>query len=440
MADPLGVSVAFGADALDASPTWTRLDDLDSYPGLFITGWQTNRGRNYFTDKNDAGTAQADFTDTAGVLDPTNASGPFYPMNPNCPFAIALYNPVADEWTTVFTGMLQSMPTTLDTSENWSTGSLMAADLFALLAIAEIPPGVDFDNTDSGTNTANEIGDTTYAAQSVQDRIKAILADALVPVGLTDIFTGNVDLQKCVEPPGTQVLQVLQDAADGEFPGVANLYMDKTGVVNFKGRLARFNPTDPTYGINTWHVGDRAAVDAHSSWAQIQTLSFDRDAAKIINAALFAPQGIADTDIAGQLVADSGSVTTYGTRTYTGSELLTAGGETDGNDANQETKLFADYYVDNFKDPATLISQVTFTNPKPGAANETAQWLFLCGVEISDVVVITTTHPGGGGFATVNYFVEGIQYQAVPAQNGPLITMTLTLSPAVYYGTNPFPS
>lgn len=432
-----GLCVAYGADAYAASPTWERIDT--STPDVGIGQIRIRRGRTYITDQTGAGTLEADFWDTKGLLDPTNSTGPLYPMNPNCPIAYGLYNPVADSYASLFRGMVQAIPTTITAPSTYSTGTLKAADMLALLAVSNIPPGLDFDASATPGTTANVIGDTTYAATDVQSRIKALLADAGVPAGLTDVFSGNVNVQGIVEPPGTTTLELIQNAADAEFPLVRNYYIDKTGVFNFKGRLARFNPTDPTYGINTWHVGDTAAVAAHSSWGLIQTLAFDRDITKVINDAVYTPQGIADADIAGMEVTDAGSITEYGTRSISGTELITAGGIADGLDALDETKLFNTFLVDNFHDAQTRINRLTFTNPVDGAPNATAQWLLLCGIEISDVVVVTTTHPGGGGFNLESYFVEGITYTLDPLRGSTVnVTLALDLSPAAYYTTNPF--
>lgn len=440
MAAPEGVSVAFGSDALNTAPDWVRIDDPAGIQ--VVTGWQIRRGRTYITDVTETGTAQADFADTVGALDPTNTTGPFWPMNPNCPFAIALYNPVAEEWVTLFTGLVQQVPQTMDVSARVCKGSVMAQDLFSLLAIAEIPPGVDFADANDGTNTANEIGDTTYSQQAVDDRILTILADAgITDPDLLSIFSGNVQVQATIEPPGTNVLPALQDAAEAEFPAVANLFVTKAGATAFRGRLSRFDPTNPDYDINTWNVGDQIAVDADSSLALIAGLSFDRDVAKVINAALITPENIADADIPGQLVADADSVEAYGPRTYSGQNLIVAGGEgDDDNDAEEECVLFGTFFKDNFKDAQTNITQLTFRWVPLGAPNDAAHWAFLCGVELGDVVNVTTTHPGGGGFSAQPYFVEGISYQAVPGLDNPDITLTLDLSPGAYFtpDSNPF--
>lgn len=444
MAQPEGVSVAFGQAALTADPDWTRIDADQTL--LLVTGWQTKRGRTYILDKTDTGTASVDFYDFAGTMDPTNADGPFFPMDPNCPFAIALYNPVTETWKTIYTGLEQNVELTLDLTESFLTGTLSAADLFSLLAIAEIPPGVDFAAADDGSNSPNGIGDTTYAQQSVNDRLLTILADAdITDPAFIDFFTGNVQVQACVEPPGTKVLQALQDTADAEFPGVANLYVSTDGKITFRGRLARFNPSD--YDPHTWQCGDTAAVAAGGSgWVLINGLTYDRDVEKVINAASFSPQGIADDAIAAQLDADGTSITQFGPRTLSGSDLLTAGGEgSDTNDANDETFLYAEYYVENCKLAQNRVSQITFRWLPPEDPRAGDLWNLLCNVEIGDIVEITTTHPGAGGFLAEPYFVEGISYDAKPLGREDIpdmvdITLTLDLSPKAYFTSNPFPS
>jgi hypothetical protein len=443
MAAPKGVSVAFGQAALATTPTWTRIDDP---AGIHVvTGWQVKRGRTFMTDRTEAGTASADFIDTQGKLDPTHSGGPFYPMNPNCPFAIAVWHPYDLAWYTVYTGLVQQMPQTLDVSEKYITGSIEAADLFSLLAIDELPPGISYGDYNSGTNTtassAVAVGETTYAAQSVQDRLKAILADSGIPSALTDIFTGNVDVQYTIYPPGTQVLAALQDAADAEFPGVANLYCDKSNKVVFHGREARWDPTGTTAGTDwvytEWNAGDLADVASHSSHALISALSFDRDVTKVINAALVAPDGIGDGSIAGQLSAATASIATYGNRVYTAENLITQAGQNDGLNANDETKVFGAYYVNNFQDAQTRVSDITF-HAHPSASSAT--WSIVAKVDIGDKVNVTTTHPGGGGFNSQPYYVEGIQYTATPSGSTIVadIVMTLELSPQEYFTQGPF--
>lgn len=453
MAGGQRVSVAYGSDSLDASPTYT---DLETVAGVHVNGWNSKRGRQYFTDKMQAGTGNADFSDEKGALDPTYASGPFYPMDPNCPMLFELYNPVAATYSKIMQGLIQAIPQRMRVQEAAvNQGTIAAVDLFSLLAIKEVPPGLDFDATGGGTSTANTSGDTTYSAQGVQDRMLAILADAGVPSALYTIFSGNVNVQATVYSPGYKILAALQDAADAEFPGVANLYVDKTGILTFHGRLARFNPTDPTYGIQTWKAGDHQAVLADSTKVSIATIVPDRDVTKVINNALCTPQQIPIAAIAGtpppvgpdangvyrqgQLLYHPASIAQFGPRPYTAQDLLTAGGESDGLNSLDETALFSEFYVANFNAAQTRIKQATFMAIAPGAPNAAAHWQFLTEVELNDILEITTTHPGGGGFTAEDYFVEGITYSIAPGGNGiPVILLTLDLSPRAYYTVEPW--
>jgi hypothetical protein len=331
----------------------------------------------------------------------------------------------------------------LDVTERYTTGTLNAADLFSLLAADEIPPGVTYTSTTSGGTVTGTtvVAESTYAASTVQDRLKAILADSGIPSGLTDIFSGNVNVQYTIYPPGTQVLAALQDAADAEFPGVANLYCDKSNKIVFHGREARWDPTGTTVGTDwvytEWNAGDLTDVGLHSSHATISELSFDRDVAKVINGALVSPDYILDADIPGQLSASTASIATFGNRVYTSENMITRSGENDGLNANEETAVFGAYYVNNFQDAQNRVSNITF-HAHPSATSAT--WNIVSKVDIGDRVNVTTTHPGGGGFNAAPYYVEGIQYEAKPS--GSTVTadvvMTLELSPMEYFTQGPF--
>ena len=443
MTDPAGITVAYGDGPFATSPTRTRIDDRTEI--AVVTGWNVRRGRAYMLDQTDTGTLSVPFVDTKGNLDPTNSSGPFYPMNPNSPVTASLWNPVAVEWVSIFQGLAQQIPQSLDLSSHVSTGTLAAQDMFSLLAIAELPPGIDYDDT--GSPTSNTDGNTRLAAQNVDDRIRTLLVLAGVPTGLDNIiYTGNIVCQPVVYPPGTTIMQAIQDAADAEFPGVAIVYIDKDGLFTFHGRDARFTPSG--YSAHTWHVGDMPFVNANPDTVPVQQIiTFDRDISKLINAALYTPQGIADADIAAQLVQDSGSITNYGIRSISGTGLYT--GQLQGAGftqslANAQALLYGTYYVDNFKDPQNRVSQAVFRWLPPSDPNAEALWNLLCNIEIGDVMEITTTHPGGGGFSALGHFVEGLTYDVGigPRYTGAAeaiadVTLTVDLSPQAFFTPEP---
>lgn len=409
------------------------------------TGWTIDRGRNYELDKMGTGTASISTIDTSGLLDPTNATSPFQgKLQPMKQAGIAMQNPVTGAWSTLYRGYANGFSYDLDITEKALRGTVDLVDAMDVLSRTELVPGqaggTDTAASNKSTPTGGE-GDIFYAAQNVDDRIRAALADGNWPSSLTTIFTGNVTCQQIVYPPRTTVLQVIQDAADAEFPGVANVYVSREGYVTFHGREARFNPDVAQYGIGHWHAGDLAAIAAGAgNVAPIASLSFARDAEHIYNAILSTPQNIADADIAGQQITDDTSITDFGPRSLSFENLVTNTGLNDGNGPNDEVLLFSTYYADNYPQPQDRIKSVTFRPVSPSDANAAPLWKLMCGVELNDLLTITTTHPGGGGFAAVDFFVEGIHYVA-DGQLGslaPNVTLTLDLSPRAFYDTDPF--
>ena len=269
MPSPVGVCVALDDDALADDPVWTRLDDPAGY--RLVTGWQTSRGRQSELDKTGTGTSEVDMIDLAGILDPTNATGPFAgKLNPGLQAAIALRNPVTDTWSQIFRGFTGEWDGDLDPTARMQTVALQLADAFDVFTALEMTPGNQGD-----TAPAESEGDIYYAAttgiRQVANRINQALDDAGWPAAWRRIFTGNVQLQGSTYARLDQLLTVIQDAADAEFPGVANAYMSKDGLVVFHGRFARFTPElyqspddasrDAGNSIVFWEAGSRDVAE-----------------------------------------------------------------------------------------------------------------------------------------------------------------------------------
>lgn len=440
-----GICVAFGDSALTVSPTWERLDSTDH----LVSSYTVDRGRAVELDKTGTGSAEIKIIDQEGLLDPTNSSSDYWDadnsvttVDPTRQVGIALYNPVADTWSTIFRGFAEEYNFELDIAKQFLSLDLPCVDLMDILAGAEMKTGV------SGTLPvpSGSDGNIVYAAATVDDRIKALLIDAGLDAtwqaSLTSIFTGNVNVKQTVYSPGTSILSAILDAADAEFPGVANVYVAKDGTFTFHGRLARFNPTDSQYGITTWACGDEVACAADDTLIPIAALGFTRSKNHIINSAYSAPREIADADIADQYVDDATSQAAYGTRSESFDNLICDGHVSPGTTTDLvETKKFGSYYVDNYATPRTRINRLVFKAKAAGHPLASQLWQFLCEVDISDLVTVTTSHPGGGGFDE-NFYVEGLHYQVAPTGDDKVrnVTLTLDVSPQAYYTTNPFSS
>ena len=448
MADPVGISVS-AAPVMTAAPTWTRLD-VDYQ----VTGWTVDRGRTYELEKTAPGRATITLVDTDGTFDPSQPSMLVDVMHHA---AVCLQNPNDSTWSTLFRGYVSSLRWDLHPTERFAHVTLDLVDGQAIVAAAEmVPDGTWGDDVIDGNIAYNE--DTELDA--VQTRINQVLDEVGWPSSLRSVFTGNVGLRGWagvrsdgagIYAPRTSALQVILDAADAEFPDIANVYISGpsrtgaggpdrlSGSFTFHGRLARFNPDDVQYKIRTWKVGDHGAVAADPTLALVSPpLTVFRDDSHLVTSAIATPQGVADGDIPAQYVTDTTAVGLYGLRTWSAENLLTGNG-TGPTTGLEQTRLFADYHRDNYKTTRTRVGQLTFRPQDPDGSYGTRTWRILCGVDISDVIELTSFHFGSSGFAAERFYVEGVHYEAQPGgADHPDVTLTLDVSPAGYYDENPF--
>jgi len=434
MADPAGVSLAIGDDWATVDPAWDRIDDAYN-----VQSWQIDRGRQNEMGRTDTGTASIQLVDTLGDFDPTNTGGAYYGLAPLTHAAICLQNPADSTWHTLFRGYVSQIRWVPYQNEKWANVTLDLVDALALFAACEMPfDGTYGDDFIDGNIVFNEDTDT----DAVRTRMINVLTSMGWPSGLRFLHSANVGLQQTVYAPRSTVLQVLQDAADAEFPDIANLFVSgpsttPAGKLVFHGRFARFHPDVSEYNIGHWKVGDDAAAAADPSHVVriSPPLEASLDDTFLYTSALATPQNIDDGDIPGQYVQDAGAVGAYGLRTWSAENLATRNGA--ATSGEQETGLFAEYVLENFKTPRVRVGQLTVKGRNPATTNGAKTWQLLCGIDISDLVHLKTTHRGGGGFDD-DFFVEGIHYTARPGGAIPVVELTLDVSPKGYYDENPF--
>ena len=449
-----GVSIALGGNALDPTSTWVRVDNVQN---VNVAGIRVKRGRPDERSKTTVGTAEISGFDMIGQTDPTNTTGPWYgKLDPVNQATVNLWNPVAEEWSPIFTGYTEDWAHVLDVSERVLDFTLTMSDMLDMLNAAEIIP-------DRAGNTVpgESKGDVSYDGSHVDDRLYAALADASTalleqtwPASLLHIFSGNVFVQNRIYANRTTLLQVIDEACDAESPGTTNRFIGWDGVLNFRGRDARYQPGFYTSGdgnsghartypkpILHWRVGDHDAASTDDTIVIPTEVEFTRGLTNLINASLVTPLGIADADIGAQFVYDKRSVGQYGPRTEgTSYENIIVGDGNDGNNPYQESKSYGEATVDNYKKPVNRVKKLVFRNPPAGASanRKAATWNLLTQIELSDTITVTTTHPGGGGFNHVKHFVEGITYDIKPLNGDEWdVTLTLDLSPAVYFDAMP---
>ncbi len=456
--------------ALEVSPDWVR---LDAEPYRLATSYQIVRGRSSETDKVTTGTATVTFRDTQGMLDPTNPSSPFWDsdlnitkLDPMTQSAIALKNPVTDEWHTLFRGFVAENGHDLDMftqEQGFDVVTWSFVDAFDLFANVILTHGVHGDTPSLATfpsiyyqGTPSNLPGEPDVFVHVDQRIAKLLDDAGWPgtgetidvANLRNIFSGNVSVQGTVYSRLDSLLSALFDACDAEFPGIGNFYMSKDGVATFHGRFARFFPTRPGYGINQWYVGNEqeAALDP-TIVPHTNPLMFHRSKDDIINASYALPQGVDETDGGVVHSSDATSISNYGYRSDNFDGLIVSAGHGLPGDDNapttavQEANKFAAYYVGNYSTPQDRVGTLRFVSRSLDAIGATALWDLLTRVELGDVITLTSAHAGGGGF-DADFFVEQIRYTVSPGQSDdiPNLVLELEVSPATFFAYNPFGS
>ena len=456
MTVPPGVSLAFTDGPLADPVTWTR---IDNEAGVQITGISIDRGRGDERSKTAPGTVTIKGFDSAGVLDPTNTGSVFSPnVLPVKQAAVSVYNPITKDWHYRFRGYVDAYRFTLDPSENWLEFEITFVDMLDMLNDAEIV-------SDQAGNTvpSESAGDCYYTGQHCDDRLLAVLADTGVdfssgvfqptwPSTLLQIASGNVFVQGRVYSHGTSMLQVIDEACDAEFPGSTNRFITKDGAFAFRGRYYRFvpafytaaNDASRTSGTELvhWHVGDLPAYKLDSTLSTYTGLKFQLGKTNLVNAALVTPVGVTDAEIASgsNFYSDATSVAAYGPRTSGLSleNLITAAAD-DGNTALQETASFADATVQNYKNPVSFVEELTFKSPSLGDSTMAGNvWAFICGIELSDLVTVTSSHPGGGGFSAEDHYVESLKEEWETLQGDTWnVTLTVGLSSKKHFTYTP---
>ncbi len=445
---PEGIVVALADGPLVADPTWTRLDDPAQDAQTWrVQSWSVKTGRNVELDRTDPGSATIVISDRDGSFDLTNASGlQASGLAPGRQAGIVMHDPVNDSWHWRFRGFITSIDVDLYTNTKSSTVTITLADALDWLGRVQMSPESFGDPVPAGSE-----GDIYYpetsGALEVSERLNDVLDTVGWPVALRRLFTGNVQLVATVYARRDQASSVLEDAADAEFPDVANFYAAKDGMLTFHGRQARFDPeayqasTDLTRtggaSIVFWSAVSGDITVDYPNVALIHELSYRMSRDDLINDALALPKDVDEVDVPGNRVEDTGSQDAYGFNSITFPDLLTLA--TPSVDTVAEVKKFGTYYVDNYKNPQVRITRIGFTTRLASEPFGPGHWAFLCGVDIGDVVTVTTHHfDGSMGFAA-DYFVEAIEMSVTPGRpDYDLVELTLDVSPRAFYDVNPF--
>jgi hypothetical protein len=449
------VLIAWDAGPLDATATWTAIDQGGAtFPHDFVAGYDTRSGRQTLISQTETGTATVYVNDRSGLFDDRNVSSPFYGKLSGRQIILQLYNPITTTWESQFRGLIDDYVYTMDGSAVGADGypvnasiQIDCVDMFDYLNGYGLTPGLDGVTPPSGSEdsvyyAANGVGDT------VGDRILEILTDAGVDPTMSNLGSGNIQVIETLYNPDESALTALRDAADAELPFIANIYVDRHGLFNFRGRYARFNPdavsAEPgsNWNFQRWKVGDGAAITADHTRAQIRVLQYSKDRADLINAAMCYPQNTTPADIPAQVYADTSSITAYGKHAANPMSDLIVGdyvgpGTISPDDGITQCQLYAELLVKNKKDPRICPTTLQMKSIQTTDFRASATWNVLTSTDISDIVNIATGYPGGtgltGGATADDYYIEGRSLVVRPANTSyDYVELNLEVSPYIW--------
>lgn len=277
-----------------------------------------------------------------------------------------------------------------------------------------------------------------YEDGPVDGRMDDLADDAGLDPDMYVHFSGNVEVLESVYGDNDVILSAMRDAADAEFPGVGNVYVDRYGREVFHGRLAKFDPDTTSSGaewdFTRWAAATRG--DVTSGRAQIREFSYSMPRSRIINSYLAYPRGMWEAEIQYQVQTDPTSISTYGHRGEQAPDLIIKEHKTNGNNAADECLLFGLYYVSNYAEPRKNIDRCVFRSLPPDEDRAADVWALMTRADISDVIHFFVDE---AGMADEEFFIEGVSGSCrVGPPNYDFVTFTPNLSPAAYYGDNVF--
>lgn len=419
------ILVALDDGPLVASPTWTRLDDVDN----FVSGYDIHAGRQTNLDQTDTGTMSVYFNDTTGRLDPRNTLSDLYGKIDGRQILAQIYDPVASTWESHFRGWIDYATFDINPAVDAAgkpivaTVQLECVDMFDYLGGLQMIPGYFGSTPPAGYEGTIYYQPTpdSLIGPTVDARIIEALTDAGVDSTRWSVFTGNVSMVGTTYDPGDSVLVVVRDAADAELPMIANIYCDRQGRFVFHGRYSRFDPVTvsggTTWDFTTWKAGDGVAIAGDATRAQVRVLSYSRGRRDIINAAVAWPTGMDQADMPGQVFADATSQTDYGYHGMPAMEdLQIFEGTTTGNTGKVECAKYAELWVKNRKDPLERVETLTLKSVWPDDSRASSTWGMLTRADISDIINLSVGYPGTEGVGLQEYesYIEGYSTRVRP--------------------------
>ena len=321
------------------------------------------RGRNRELEQYNAGTASVRFKDPQRILDPLNASSPYYPyVGPRQPIQIYA-NGIA-----IYTGFVTDWDLAYDFTVDGDVNTASCADAFTVLA-------------------NQNMNEWTPTAQLTGARIEAVLnRPEVLYQGPYSLKAGSSTLGAFQVSAGTNVLNYLQLVSASE---QGNLWITATGSLAFQGRT--YNPTvsDLTFADDDSGIQYSKLTNAFGDellYNYIQTQS---------------PAGASP-----ETTSDANSIALYQAQQYTKLDLL--------NSTTAEVAALGNYLLGRYKDP---VLRFTGLEVQLAALDYDDQYTVL-GAEITYITSVTKTFSvGTPATVTQNVFVSGIRHNITPGSH-----------------------
>lgn len=433
--------IALADGPLVAEPTWTRFDELAD---CRCSGFDWTRGRQSEFDVTQTGSARVFFHDRAGTLDDDDLVG--------LQIMLQLYDPVADAWEPCFRGHIEDI--SRDPSPNapaLTDTEIECVGIFAYLGGVKMVLGQMGATLPTGVSGVvfYEDGPAATGTNDPTDggRIELLLDDADISTDMYVVFSLNVDVNETLYEPDDDILSAVRDAADADFPGIANVYEDRFGRVAVHGREARFDPVTVAAGaaagaweFKTLSAGTRG--DVGTSAAQIREFSYNRPRTRIVNSYVAYPRadenGVAfdRSNIESLVRTDPTSIAANGWHGKDAPDLIIKAHKTNGNTGADECGLFGDFYIANYATVRKNVQRVSFKSTRPTDPRAAKTWQLITTIDISDIIELTIAE---AGLVAEPFYVEGISGSCRVARPGfDMVTFTPNLTPKAYYSTDVF--
>ena len=321
------------------------------------------RGRNRELEQYNAGTASVRFKDPQRILDPLNASSPYYPyVGPRQPIQIYA-NGIA-----IYTGFVTDWDLAYDFVVAGDVNTASCADAFTVLA-------------------NQNMNEWTPTEQLTGARIGAVLnLPEVTYQGPYSLKVGSSTLGAFKVNAGTNVLNYLQLISASE---QGNLWITATGSLAFQGRT--YNPTvsdltfsDTGVGIQYSKLTNAFGDELLYNYVQAQS-----------------PAGASP-----EVAKDDTSIALYQAQQYTKLDLL--------NSTTTEVNNIANYLLGRYKNP---VLRFTGLEVQLAALDYDDQYTVL-GAEITSITSVTKSFSTGTpSSVTQDLFISGISHEIVPGSH-----------------------